>query len=112
MKQLSKTYRKNIVLLLMAVLLSSCHFLEVDPIGKTTTPVFFSDMDGIRAALPGAYYMMFKYYNGEFYVYPDVAGDMLVMPQVDASGDMVDQYNYTSSGDQESGAVGYIWSKI
>ena len=112
MKQFSKTYKKYIALLLMAVSFSNCHFLEVDPIGKTTTPIFFSDMDGIRAALSGAYYMMFKYYNGELYVYPDVAGDMLVMPQVDASGDMVDQYNYTSSGDQESGAVGYIWSKI
>lgn len=112
MKYLSKTYKKCLVLLLIAISLPGCHFLEVDPIGKTTTPVFFSDMDGIRAALPGAYYMMFKYYNGEFYVYPDVAGDMLSMPLVNADGDMVDQYNYTSSGDQEAGAVGYIWTKV
>ena len=47
MKQFSKTYKKYIALLLMAVSFSNCHFLEVDPIGKTTTPVFFSDMDGI-----------------------------------------------------------------
>ncbi|MCH5327968.1 MAG: RagB/SusD family nutrient uptake outer membrane protein, partial [Coprobacter sp.] len=111
MKQTAK-YRKIVRWLALPLLLSGCHFLEVDTIGKTTIPKLFSDMDGIRAALPGAYTKMFTYYNGEFYFYPDVAGDMLLMPNVNASGDMVDQYNYTSLGNQEIGAVGHIWTQV
>lgn len=93
-------------------LLTNCHFLEVDPIGKTTIPLFFSNMDGIRAALPGAYSAMYDYYDTEFSKYPEVAGDMARLNIVGEGTDMIDQYNFTSNASQETGAVGYIWRKI
>lgn len=93
-------------------ILSACHFLEVEPIGKNTIGVFFSDMEGIEAALPGAYSAVYDYYQSEFGKYPDVAGNMLRLKSVASGGDMLDQYNFTSDTEQETGAVGYIWRKI
>lgn len=104
------TYIKNIVLVFGFIFINSCDsFLEVDQVGKSTIPVFFSDMDGIRAALPGAYSSVYEYYGEEFVLYPDVAADML---QVDVTGDnsMISQYNYTSDPDEEITAVGGIWT--
>lgn len=70
---------------------------------------FFSDMDGVRAALPGAYSRIYKYYDSEFLLYPDVAGDMLEMTIVGADTKMAPQFNYISNPDQTIGAVSYIW---
>lgn len=104
---------KLAAIIIFSQLISSCSdFLEVQPVGKTTIPVFFSDMEGIRAALPGAYSAMFEYYSSEFYKYPDVAGNMLSLKTITADGDMVNEYNYISEPDDETGAVGYIWKKI
>ena len=104
------TYIKNILLVFGFILINSCDsFLEVDQVGKSTIPVFVSDMDGIRAALPGAYSSVYEYYGEEFVLYPDVAADML---QVNVTGDnsMISQYNYTSNPDEEITAVGGIWT--
>lgn len=104
---------KLAAIIIFSQLLSSCSdFLEVQPVGKTTIPVFFSDMDGVRAALPGAYSAMFGYYSSEFYKYPDVAGNMLSLKTITTDGDMVNEYNFISEPDDEAGAVGYIWKKI
>ncbi|SFD92618.1 RagB/SusD family nutrient uptake outer membrane protein [Thermophagus xiamenensis] len=86
-----------------------CDFLEVDPIGKTTIPVLFSDMDGIQSALPGAYSAVYEYYDNNFYLYPDVAGDMLSLNVVGGSAEMVEQYNFSSTPDDAAGTVGHIW---
>ena len=103
-------YIKTLIAIISMSLLSGCNdFLEVDQIGKSTIPVFFSDMDGVRAALPGAYSRVYKYYGGEFILYPDVAGDML---QLEIAGDnnMISQYNYNSNSAEEITAVGGIWT--
>ena len=92
---------------------SSCsNFLEVDPVGKTTISVFFSDMDGMRAAVPGAYSVMYSYYDGEFYQYGDVASDIVNLNILGSDVDMIEQYNFTSSPDDEAEAVGHIWKNI
>jgi hypothetical protein len=102
------------ILLLGSILgLSSCSdFLEVYPLGKTTIPVFFSDMDGIRSAIPGLYSKVYTYYTGEFYFYPDVAGNMVSLPVISSDAKMVNQYNFTSDPEQETTAVGKIWLDI
>lgn len=103
-------YIKTYIAIFSVLLVSSCNdFLEVDQTGKSTIPVFFSDMDGVRAALPGAYSSVYKYYGEEFVLYPDVAADML---DLNAVGDnsMIAQYNYDSNPDQEITAVGGIWT--
>lgn len=103
-------YIKTFIVLIAFSLVSSCNdFLEVDQVGKSSIPVFFSDMDGVRGALPGAYSTVYKYYGAEFVLYPDVAADML---QANIAGDnsMISQYNYESNPDEEITAVGGIWS--
>jgi len=103
-------YIKTLLVIFSFALLNSCNdFLEVDQVGKSTVPVFFSDMDGIRAALPGAYSTVYEYYGEEFVLYPDVAADML---QVNTTGEnsMISQYNYISNPDEEITAVGGVWT--
>lgn len=89
--------------------MSACDFLEVDPIGRTSIPVLFSDMEGIRAALPGTYSKFYSYYSSEFLKYSEVTGNMLHLSSVSGDGDMVNQYNFTSSPGEETATVGYIW---
>lgn len=96
----------------MLLAFSSCSdFLTVDEKGRATIPSFLGDPSGLKAGLVGAYNELYAYVDNEFTKYPDVAGNMVTMP-AGASGEMVDQYNYTSDASQETGAVGYIWRKI
>lgn len=111
--EINKRLKTSVAFLSLVLLLSSCDgFLEVTPVGQTTTPLFFSDMNGIRAALPGAYSKVFDYYNTEFYIYPEVAGNMVDLSAVAEDGDMMDEYNFVSSPDDEGLTVGHIWAKI
>lgn len=121
MKVFNNIYRmgkikKWSVLLLLTIGLGwssqSCDFLDVDPIGQTSIPVFFSDMEGIRSALPGAYSGVYKYYDSQFLRYPELAGNMVHLNIVGGNADMIDQYNFTSDPESETGAVGYIWRYI
>ncbi len=109
---MKKIITKYILLGSMAFGIGACDFLEVDPIGKTTIPVFFTDMEGIRAALPGTYSAVYDYYSSEFFKYPEVAGNMVRLNIVGGTADMVNQYNFTSDASDETEAVGYIWKKI
>lgn len=102
-------YLKNIFTIIIISVFTSCSdFLEVDQIGKTTIPVFFSDMDGVRAALPGAYSTVYEYYGEQFLLYPDVAGDMIQLATA-VENNMLSQYNFVSNPSEEITAVGMIW---
>lgn len=95
------------LLLFLAVALSSCSdFLEVTPTGKTVTPTAFSDMKGIRSAMAGSYYTMYKLYTGIYYAYPDLAGNMISL-STSASGASLIIYNY----EIQAFEVGY-WGTI
>lgn len=104
-----KLYRK-LAILFLAVSFSSCEsFLEVEEVGRSSIPVFFKDMDGIRAALPGAYSKVYDYYDANLMLYPDAAGDMFNMIPTGEDTKMYTQFNYQSTPQEEIGAVGYIW---
>jgi len=98
---------------LLGLNLSACSdFLEVQPVGQTTIPVLFSDMDGIRAALPGTYSAMYNnYYSKYFYIYPEVAGNMVSLNLIDSRPALPDEYNFVSQSDEDKTA-GYIWRYI
>lgn len=104
--------KKNNFFVLLIILLAfiSCEdFLEVDKVGETSIPVFFSDMDGIRGAVPGAYSAIYKFYDSEFYLYPDAASDLVNINPTGSETKMISQFNFQSEPDQESSAVGHIW---
>ncbi|HRZ97478.1 MAG TPA: RagB/SusD family nutrient uptake outer membrane protein [Paludibacter sp.] len=107
-----KTIR-HIILALSVFILNGCsNFLEVETVGRVTIPNFYSDMDGMRSGLAGMYSEMYNYYSSEFYKYPEIAGNMVDIKAVSQASELVDQYNFTSDPEQETGAVGYIWRKI
>ncbi len=99
-----------ITILFFTGAVSSCEpFLEVEEVGRSSIPVFFKDMDGIRAALPGAYSKVYDYYDANVILYPDAAGDMFNMIPSGEQTKMYTQFNYQSTPQEEIGAVGYIW---
>lgn len=99
-----------ITILFFTGAVSSCEsFLEVEEVGRSSIPVFFKDMDGIRAALPGAYSKVYDYYDANVMLYPDAAGDMFNMIPSGEQTKMYTQFNYQSTPQEEIGAVGYIW---
>ncbi len=101
-----------IILLSTVIFFSGCSdFLNVNVIGKSDTETFFAELDGLRAALPGAYSVTYNFYDNGFIKYGDVAGNMLKMSSVASSTDMVEQYNFTSNPTQETGVVGMLWKK-
>ena len=87
-------------------------FLQVEQLGKTSMPIFYSDMDGVRAGMIGAYSKMYTYYASHFYSYPEIAGDMLTLDLNVASESQKNVYNFMANPDDEVGAVGKIWSDI
>ncbi len=107
-----KPILKIVIVISLFFSVSSCDFLEVETVGRTTMPNFFSDVPGLKAGLTGSYTKMFNYYSSEFYKYPEVAGNMVDLNLISSDVEMVDQFNFTSDPEQEVGAVGYIWRKI
>lgn len=110
-RTLKRRYGTALCTLMSVLLFASCSdFLEVELKGRATIPSFLRDPSGLRAGLVGAYNAVYDYYDAEFTKYPDVAGNMCLMNAT--TGSMVDQYNFTSAADQETGAVGHIWVNI
>ncbi|MDD2327370.1 MAG: RagB/SusD family nutrient uptake outer membrane protein, partial [bacterium] len=107
-----KLVKLIVIFAALSASLPSCDFLEVETVGRTTMPNFFSDVPGLKAGLAGSYSKMYGYYSSEFYKYPEVAGSMIDLNIIGSEVEMVDQYNFTSDPEQEVGAVGYIWRKI
>lgn len=113
MSNMRNKMSKLLMFVALLLTITACSdFLEVKEKGRTTLPVFFSDVDGLYAGLVGAYNKVYDYYDNEFSKYAEVAGNMASMKYVTAGSDMVDQYNFTSDPSQETGAVGYIWRRI
>lgn len=103
----------NIIIVIFLLQLYSCtDFWNVETVGRVTIPSLFSDMGGMRSAVAGMYSKTYNYYSSEFYEYPEVAGNMVDLRLVDSSPAMLSQYNFTSTPEEETGAVGYIWRKI
>lgn len=87
-------------------------FLNVMPVGQTTIPVLFSDMDGIRAAVPGAYSKMYDYYSAHFYLYPELTGDLINPSLSSISEGQANIYNFSSVPEEEAAPSAKIWSDI
>lgn len=109
---MKKYLNYTMILLLSAKLISCNDFLEVETVGRVVIPSLFSDMDGMRAAKAGMYSNMYNYYSSEFYEYPEVAGNMVDIRDMQSLPIMSYPYNFTTDPEQEAGAVGYIWRKI
>ena len=47
----------------LSPLFVSCHFLEVEQLGKSDIPSFFSDIDSVDPAVRGAYNLLYSLYD-------------------------------------------------
>lgn len=104
-----KRLKYILLTILVGSLLQSCSFLEVDNQGTTDTDTFFKDMDGLRIASSGLYYLTYSFYDSQLYKYAEVAGDLITSSVVGSSSDMYYQFNFESEADMETTSVGYIW---
>lgn len=101
------------LLILLLISMSSCKkFLEVTPVGQSTMPALFSDMDGIRAGVNGAYAKTYDYYSSHFYLYPELAGDLLNADLQVLDEGRANIFNFNSNPDEEAAPAAKIWSEI
>lgn len=92
---------------------TSCKkYFEVDNSDRDTIPKTFSTIEGFRSSMSGTYSTTFDYYATEFYIYPEVAGNMVDIIKTGNLNVMRQQHDFISSPDEETAAVGYIWRKI
>src|SRR5690606_3681753 len=103
-----KNIKYTIVYLFLSSSVGCNRFLEVTPTGRTTIPVLFSDMDGARAGMSGIYSKMYVYYASHFYLYPEIAGNMLSLSTSIVPGSQVNIYNFNNDPTDEAQAIGKI----
>jgi tetratricopeptide (TPR) repeat protein len=98
------------IFLLIAIpgLVSCKKYFEVDNSDRQTIPQTFSTIEGFRASINGTYSKMYNYYLNSFYLYPEVAGNMVDLTRT-AVGTMKVQHDFQSDPEEEIGTVGYIW---
>ncbi|MEJ2884027.1 RagB/SusD family nutrient uptake outer membrane protein [Pedobacter sp. GR22-6] len=107
-----KNISKIALLTLLTIGLGSCKkFLEKDPIGRIGKQVLFEDVNGATLALNGSYKSMLNYYKAEFGMYGDVASDNLTTVLANDVY-MPEQFNFSSTPDDEASAAGHIWLAI
>lgn len=105
----------NYIIILFATFalsLTSCKkFLEKEPYGKISKSIIFDNVEGAQLALNGSYKLMHTYYRSEYGMYNDVASDNVINVGT-TEQQMLAQYNFSSTADDEVSAPGYIWLKI
>lgn len=102
-----------ITIAFVALGLTSCKkYFEVDNSDRNTLPLTFSSMEGFRAGIVGTYGIMHDYYSTQFYIYPEVAGNMVDITKTGSITVMRQQHDFASDPEEEIQAVGYIWRRI
>lgn len=99
----------RIIILITVALLSftSCHFLEVEQVGKSDIEGYFSEPAAVTAAVYGLHNIAYSLLDKYLIPYPDITGDELVLSTSESTWDLYQNFSVTS--DDEVGAIGYIW---
>ena len=93
---------------MLMTFLSSCSFLEVEKIGKSDIETYFSEVTALEPAMNGIYNLMFGFYDRFFIPYAETAGDAISL-SIASGGIWVDYYNYVTTSNYETSALGYMW---
>lgn len=103
-----KFFYKYFFLSLIAVsLIDSCNFLEVEKIGKSDIETYFSEVTALEPAIYGVYNSAFSFYDRFFILYSESASDEIDI--VNTASEWMNFHNFTSTSNDESTAVGYLW---
>ena len=104
---MKKNFLHILSLAIASVCMSSCHFLEVEKIGKSDIESYFSDVYALEGAVYGLSSLTYKYYDNYFILYPEITGDMVKYSST--YNTHLPQYNYISRESEETTMVGYLW---
>ena len=94
-----------------AASLSSCHFLEVEKIGKSDIESFFESEESIEAAVIGCMDLLNGLYDDYAILYPEICGDLVVM-NASESGMWSYLYNFDLSEAYNTTPIGFVWNVI
>lgn len=92
----------------IACCLSSCHFLEVEKIGKSDIETYFSDISSLEPAMNGLYSLTFSLYDKYLIPYAETTADNVIVTK-DKGGIWIDYQNFATDLTYETSAVGMIW---
>lgn len=105
-----KKFFRNIALsLALSPVLLSCHFLEVQQLGKSDIQTYFSDIESVEPAILGAYNLLFGLYDHYLVTYPEVTGDLIYLSATNTEWWRI--YEFTSTFEEETSPVGLIWKR-
>ena len=90
---MKKIFRNLVATLCLSPLLVSCHFLEVQQLGKSDIQSYFSDIESVEPAILGAYNLLFDFYDHYVVSYPEVAGDLLYLSATNTEWWKVYEFN-------------------
>ena len=106
---MKKIIRNFVVTLCLSPMLVSCHFLEVQQLGKSDIQTYFSDIESVEPAILGAYNLLFGLYDHYAVSYPEITGDLLYLSATNTEWWKV--YEFTTTYEEESSPVGLIWKR-
>lgn len=92
-----------------AAVLSSCHFLEVEKIGKSDIESFFESEESVEAAVIGCMDLLNGLYDDYMILYPEICGDLVVM-NASESGMWSYLYNFDLSEAYNTTPIGFVWN--
>ena len=95
----------------IACCLSSCHFLEVEKIGKSDIETYFSDISSLEPAMNGLYSLTFSLYDKYLIPYAETTADNVIVTK-DKGGIWIDYQNFATDLTYETSAVGMIWKNV
>lgn len=100
--------RKKLIIIAAALLsLSSCHFLEIEKIGKSDIEGYFSEISSFEPAIFGVYNLTQPIYDKYIQIYPSVASDEIDLSPT--SSTWVYYYNFNRTSSDETTMLGYLW---
>lgn len=97
----------TIFLTCLAISLSSCKFLQVDNIGKSSIDGYFSEITSLDPAVNGLYNMEYVLIDKYVFAYEEIASDEIILSPNASEWQKCQNYSLQSSDDAT--VLGYIW---
>lgn len=98
-----------IVLSASVLMMTSCHFLEVEKIGKSDIESFFESEESVEAAVTGCMDLLNGLVDDYMILYPEICGDLVVM-NASESGMWSYLYNFDLSESYNTTPIGFVWN--